>query len=96
MQRSAGATCVFCGRAIGADEPSSGRPPMAAHAACADAALADDRHWDAVAGASPQPETDGGAAESPPDAKRRSAGCLTLAAMALVALLAVSLPLLGG
>jgi hypothetical protein len=43
------ATCVFCGQTIAPDEPMAGRPPMAGHAACADAALADDRHWDAVA-----------------------------------------------
>jgi hypothetical protein len=96
MQRSASATCVFCGRAIGPDEPTSGRPPMAAHAACADAALADDRHWDAVAGASPQPEEEDTAAGRPTDEKRRSAGCLTVAAIPLLALLALLLPLLGG
>jgi hypothetical protein len=68
---------------------------MAAHAACADAALADDRHWDAVAGADPQPDEHG--AEDPAsNAKRRSAGCLTLAVLALLALLAASLFLLGG
>jgi hypothetical protein len=98
-----GATCVFCGAAIGPDEPTSGRPPMAAHAACADAALADDRHWDAVAGASPQPDEDaapeagppeaGPPEAGPPDAKGRS-GCLTVAAIALLALLVLFVALL--
>ena len=44
-------TCVFCGAPILPDQESSGRPPIASHAACADAALADDAHWDAVADA---------------------------------------------
>jgi hypothetical protein len=66
---------------------------MAAHAACADAALADDRHWDAVADASPDAGAtpEGGAAVTSeagrPEAKRRSAGCLAVAATALAALL---------
>lgn len=68
---------------------------MAAHAACADAALADDRHWDAVAGADPQSD-EHGAEEPAPNAKGRSAGCLTLAAIAPVALLALSTLLLSG
>ena len=68
-------TCVFCDRPILSGEATSGRPPMAAHAACADAALADDRHWDAIAerGSAPgdeEPAIDGG------DAARREAGCL--------------------
>jgi hypothetical protein len=88
-----GATCVFCGAAIGPDEPTSGRPPMAAHAACADAALADDRHWDAVAGASPQPDEDAAPEAGPPDAKGRS-GCLAVAAIALLALLVLFVALL--
>jgi hypothetical protein len=73
--------CVFCGRPIGADEPSSGRPPMAAHAACADAALADDHHWDAVARATPEPELDDEPAEEPDGGSRatvREGGCLAL------------------
>ena len=36
--------CVFCGQPIAAGEETAGRAPMAAHAACADAALADDAH----------------------------------------------------
>lgn len=83
---SASATCVFCGKAIGPDEPTSGRPPMAAHAACADAALADDRHWDAVAGANPEP--DEAAAPEPQKAETRS-GCLTLVALVALAVLAL-------
>jgi hypothetical protein len=72
------AACVFCGRPIAGDEPVAGRPPMAAHAACADAALADDRHWDAVAG----PEVDA-TGEAPTDgARRRGMGCLSVLAVA--------------
>jgi hypothetical protein len=81
-----GATCVFCGRAIDPDEPTSGRPPMAAHAACADAALADDRHWDAVAGASPSADETPDAPSEPAPTERRS-GCLALVALAVLALL---------
>ncbi|HEX6139819.1 MAG TPA: hypothetical protein VF013_05050 [Candidatus Limnocylindria bacterium] len=44
-------TCVFCGRPIDPDEPSTGRGEIAAHAACADAALADEGHWEAIAAA---------------------------------------------
>jgi hypothetical protein len=94
MQPRAGdATCVFCGKPIAAGEPASGRPPMAAHAACADAALADDRQWDAVAGASPQPDAGGEPAPTGPSAERRS-GCLTIAAIALLGLLVLAALLL--
>lgn len=48
--------CVFCERPITADTPSVGRPPIAAHATCADAALADDRHWDEIATGTPEPD----------------------------------------
>ncbi len=41
--------CAFCGQLIGPDEPKSGRGESAAHVACADAALADDRFWDRIA-----------------------------------------------
>ena len=45
------ARCVFCGRAIAPDEPSVGRGPVAAHSACADRSLGDERSWDRVAAA---------------------------------------------
>jgi hypothetical protein len=62
---------------------------MAAHAACADAALADDRHWDAVAGAEPGPDLlDESAEDDHSSAPARKAGCL---AGALVVLLVVAL-----
>jgi hypothetical protein len=61
---------------------------MAAHAACADAALADDRHWDAVAGANPQPEEAGEPTSGPPKAERRS-GCLTVGVIVLLSALLV-------
>jgi hypothetical protein len=69
-------TCVFCGRAIEPGEEAAGRPPMAAHASCADAALADDRHWEAIAARTPEP-ADAPAPESAPS--RRAAGCFALA-----------------
>ena len=75
-------TCVFCERPITADTPSVGRPPIAAHAACADAALADDRHWDEIATGTPEPEEPSDAA-APPAA--RSGGCLAVSALALIA-----------
>jgi hypothetical protein len=72
-------TCVFCGRPIEPDQERSGRPPHAAHAACADAALASDAHWDAIASASgdtapaePPPE------EAPAQERRAGPGCLVL------------------
>jgi hypothetical protein len=58
---------------------------MAAHAACADAALADDRHWDAVAAS--QPESDVADAPTGPDRQdvpARKAGCLAIAVVVLV------------
>lgn len=72
-------TCVFCGRPIEPGEERSGRPPHAAHAACADAALASDAHWDAIASAS----GDSGAAEPIPEGapnreRRAGPGCLLL------------------
>jgi hypothetical protein len=68
-------TCVFCGRPIGEGAPTAGRPPSAAHAACADAALTDDRHWDAIAAASGEPISDEVGSE--PAAQR--SGCLAVA-----------------
>ena len=43
--------CVFCGLPIGPDEPAVGHGESAAHAACADVALGDERLWDGIAGA---------------------------------------------
>jgi hypothetical protein len=48
MRQADAPECVFCGQPIAPDQPMVGRGPMAAHAACADAALADDAHWDAI------------------------------------------------
>jgi hypothetical protein len=83
------ATCVFCGAVLGVDEPMSGRPPMAAHPACADAALADDSHWDAVAGTEPGPDANDDVAQDDRP-RRRAVGCLVIAivsAMVLAVLL---------
>lgn len=69
--------CVFCGEPIGPGEETAGRAPMAAHATCADAALADDAHWDAVNAASPGEEEPGGDAGRPAPVSRQ-AGCLLI------------------
>lgn len=82
-------TCVFCGAPIAPDEEMSGRPPHAAHARCADAALADDRHWDAVAAATAggsgdpadQPADSQGTATAPAGGR---GGCLGLVALGLI------------
>jgi hypothetical protein len=73
--------CVFCGQPITAGQPMTGRSPIAAHASCADAALADDRHWDAVAdGAGDEPGTpaDAPGAEGAGRATGTRSGCLAL------------------
>lgn len=68
--------CVFCGNPIGPDAERTGRGEAAAHASCADHALADDAHWDAIADASGVDEA--------PDAAPRARGCLLLVALILV------------
>jgi hypothetical protein len=78
-------TCVFCGRAIEPGEEVAGRAPMAAHASCADAALADDRHWDAIADRSPE-EAESPAPPTPESpTSRRAGGCLVLVLAGLAA-----------
>ena len=80
-------TCVFCGEPIGDDEPTAGRPPMAAHAACADAALADDAHWDRVAAATPEPDADAAGDAAPATnagSGSRGGGCLTVVVGAIL------------
>jgi hypothetical protein len=88
------AACVFCAQPIGSGEEVTGRPPHAAHARCADAALADDRHWDAVAAASgdveasePQPAPRGASKPGEPGAGR--AGCLGVIGGVMLAAAAV-------
>jgi hypothetical protein len=72
--------CVFCGLPLADGEPVAGRPPAAAHAACADRALTDDGHWDAIAAASGEPVDE--EARTQPSARR--AGCLAIALVAAV------------
>lgn len=88
MSTSTPATCVFCGRVIAPDEAASGRPPAAAHASCADAALADDRHWDAIARASGEPVVPEQSAadqpERPVSDRPQRQGCLTLLLAAVI------------
>lgn len=94
-------TCVFCGRPIAADEPRVGRGETAAHAACADAALADERGWERLAVAMDDAgaaDVDEGARGSPsgagpggalaPGAGRARAGCLALLVIAVLGLAA--------
>jgi hypothetical protein len=77
--------CVFCGEPIGADADRTGRGATAAHAACADRALADDAHWDAIAEA--------GAVDQEPDERDeapRARGCLLAIALLVVVALIVA------
>lgn len=79
--------CVFCGQPIQPDQPTAGRPPMAAHATCADAALTDDAHWDRVAAATPEPDADASADVAPAThggSGARGGGCLALLVAALL------------
>ncbi len=71
--------CVFCGLPIQPGDSVAGREPMAAHAACADAALADDSHWDAISAAGGE-ENDAPASE----AGTTRGGCLGAAVLTLV------------
>lgn len=75
--------CVFCGHPITADEPRAGRGQAAAHARCADRALADDAHWDAIAESS----AEGHAEER--SAPRRG-GCLAIVAITLIVALVLA------
>ena len=70
--------CVFCGQPIGPDDERTGRGATAAHAACADRALADDAHWDEIA------EASGADDASPAGPSPRSRGCLAIIAVVLV------------
>ena len=76
--------CVFCGQPIGPDEERTGRGPTAAHASCADRALADDAHWDAVA------EASGASDESTERGTSRGRGCLAVIAVLLVGAIVVA------
>ena len=67
--------CVFCNEPIGPDDERTGRGETAAHSACADRALADDAHWDAIADASPPEE---------PATPARAGGCFAIVALVLV------------
>jgi hypothetical protein len=72
-RRDREARCVFCGRAIAPDEPSVGRGAVAAHAACADRSLGDERSWDRIAAAlGDVASEDEPAADGDPDAADRT------------------------
>jgi hypothetical protein len=74
--------CVFCGEPIDPGEEAAGRAPMAAHAACADAALADDAHWEAIDAAGTEGESH--EPDAPPSGR---AGCLAALALLVISLL---------
>jgi hypothetical protein len=78
--------CVFCGQPIEEGAERSGRPPHAAHVACADDALASDAHWDSIASASGDPTPGEPPGDAAPKGERARAGCLAITAAALVAL----------
>lgn len=64
---------------------------MAAHAACADAALTDDAHWDAISQTGGAPEDETSATEA------RRSGCLGSVGLLLLLLaLVIGLMLLAG
>ncbi len=90
-------TCVFCGKPIEADEPRVGRGESAAHTACADSALRDDRYWDAVS-ASGLGSGAAGGGETPgagtPDAGTPRAGTPGAARSGRLGCAALVLPLL--
>jgi len=72
--------CVFCGEPIEPGEEAAGRAPMAAHAACADAALADDAHWEAIDAAGTE-----GEGHIPDSGSVARAGCLGVVALIAIA-----------
>ena len=90
--------CVFCGQPIGPGQETAGRPPMAAHASCADAALADDAHWDAISGGEQPADETGEQADASdpartggPEARAaRAGGCLAIALVLLAVVLMVT------
>ena len=75
--------CVFCGQPIGPDQEAAGRPPMAAHVSCADAALADDTHWDAISGSTEADSSDSAGNEESSAPSARAGGCLAIALVLL-------------
>jgi hypothetical protein len=88
--------CVFCGGPIGPGEEAAGRAPMAAHAACADAALADDEHWDAISAGAPLGETSDAGPDteaSPGGQAPGRAGCLAMGLLPILGALAALLVL---
>lgn len=76
--------CVFCGQPIGPDDERTGRGATAAHAACADRALADDAHWDEIA------EASGADDAQQSGAAARSRGCLAVIAVVVAAALVLA------
>jgi hypothetical protein len=81
------APCVFCGEPILPGEETAGRGPIAAHARCADAALADDDHWEAIAAAGQEtaPDEADAGGSTPAGAATRQAGCLGMVATTILA-----------
>jgi len=88
--RGAPIECVFCGRPIGPEEEAAGRGSIAAHASCADAALADDAHWDAISEATDDADEPGAGPDRTP-----RVGCLGVSSGLLLAALLAAARLLG-
>ncbi len=76
MSGNATEVCTFCGRPIGPGEPGVGRGETAAHAACADAALADEGTWERIAGGlgDSEPPAEAAGDDAGPDAGGADAG----------------------
>jgi hypothetical protein len=81
--------CVFCGQPIRPEQEAAGRPPMAAHASCADAALVDDAHWDAINRVDQADSSDSARNEGSSAPPARAGGCLALALVLLALVLLV-------
>lgn len=91
MTGSASAVCIFCGHRIQPGEASVGRGETAAHAACADAAFADEGRWERIAGGlgDSGPAVEPAAPKGVSGAGSGRAGC-ALSAIGMLALVAAA------
>lgn len=94
MTGSGSEICTFCGRPIEPGQARVGRGETAAHAACADAALADEGRWERIAGGLGEPPSaaEPGPSTTPSGAgSARAGGARTGCALSMVALSALAL-----
>ena len=85
--------CTFCGRPIRPGAVSVGRGETAAHAACADAALADESRWERIAGGHGEPPSTSEPSSAGEPERTGSSGigpARSGCALSLVALLALA------